>query len=94
MNPIAAYPLAITAAVLVPVIMWLTTWPLHPPTEAQAADLAVLIIAIVGDLHAWLGGHLQAGAMQQQQRPDHPEDQTWPNGAPRLSRDAQAQRQA
>ncbi len=71
MNPLAAYPLAVTAAVLVPVIMWLTTWPLQPPTDAQAGALAALIMAVVGDLHVWLGGHL-SGARETGQMPATP----------------------
>ena len=103
MNPLAPYPMAITAAVLVPVIMWLTTWPIHPPTEAQAASLAVLILAVIGALHAWLGGHLQPNAMiamgQQAQdqtvdpapgrTPDHPPELA---AAIALAKDAKAQR--
>jgi hypothetical protein len=53
-NPLAVYPMAVTAASLVPVIMWITTWPLAAPTEAQAGAIAVLIMALGGCIHAWL----------------------------------------
>ena len=58
MNPLAAYPMAITAASLVPVIMWLGDWPLKSPSQAVASSIAVLIVGLTGSVHAWLGGHL------------------------------------
>ncbi len=52
MSPANYTPVGMTAATLVPVILWVTHWPIQPPTEAQAAALAALLIAAGGAIHA------------------------------------------
>jgi putative flippase GtrA len=42
----------VSAANLVPVIIWLSVWPLQPPDEAQAASIAALILAAGGLIHS------------------------------------------
>ncbi len=52
MNPAQYTSVGVSAAVLTPVIMWLCTWPIQPPNDAQAGGIAALIIAAVGGIHA------------------------------------------
>jgi hypothetical protein len=56
MNPASYTSVGVSAAVLTPVIMWLTTWPIHSPTEAQAGALSALIIALIGGIHTIIQG--------------------------------------
>lgn len=42
----------LSAANLVPVIMWLSKWPLQPLNEAQAGAIAGLLLAAGGLIHA------------------------------------------
>ena len=49
----------ITAMTLVPVIMWLSAWPLQAPSEAQASALALLVYALILDVRAFLVGRLE-----------------------------------
>jgi len=42
----------VTAMTLVPVIMWLSDWPLKAPTEAQASAIALLVYALILDIRA------------------------------------------
>jgi hypothetical protein len=50
----------ITAMTLVPVIMWLSDWPLKGPTEAQASALALLVYALILDIRAAVTGWLDS----------------------------------
>lgn len=50
----------ITAMTLVPVIMWLSAWPLQPPSEAQASALALLVYALILDIRAAVASWLAA----------------------------------
>ncbi len=52
MTPSQYVPVGVTASVLTPVILWLTTWPIQPPTEAQAGAIAALLIAAIGGVHS------------------------------------------
>ena len=50
----------VTAMTLVPVIMWLSVWPLQPPSEAQASALALLVYALILDIRAAVASWLAA----------------------------------
>lgn len=55
----------ITAMTLVPVIMWLSDWPLKAPTEAQASALALLAYALILDIRAAVASWLAKGTPAQ-----------------------------
>jgi len=58
MNPSQYTSVGVSAAVLAPVIMWLFTWPIHTPTDAQAGAIAALLIAAVGGIHGTINAYL------------------------------------
>ena len=58
MNPSQYTSIGVSAAVLTPVIMWLFTWPIHAPTDAQAGGIAAILIAIAGGTHAAVRSYL------------------------------------
>lgn len=52
MSPSQYVSVGVTTAMLIPVITWLTHWPIQPPSNDQVAAVAGLLIAAGGAIHA------------------------------------------
>jgi hypothetical protein len=52
MKPAEYVSIGVTAAMLTPVITWLTTWPIQAPYDAQAAAISAVLIAAIGGIDA------------------------------------------